>query len=319
MQACIPTKSSCIASELDKLEQQLTQHIKSDVILARMIGKHLLKHAGKRIRPTLMILSALACGYPKEQTEHIELSCIVEYIHTASLLHDDVIDQAVTRRNQPTAANLWGNKASILGGDFLHAKAFQMLSRIANPDILKILANSTSQLIEGELEQLHQNGNAQLSAQQYLKIIEAKTASLFSASTELGAVLAQSTAQQQTLYNVGHYLGMSFQILDDTLDYTPENKSGKPCAQDIQQGTVTLPFIIAYNQSSNSEKNLLASMLGQENTQLSDVCDIFTRTQALTKSQTIANQMLDNAKTNIIQLPSSIYREELSKLINSIV
>ncbi len=311
---------SIITDELAALEVKIVDNIDSISPLANQVCQHLTHHPGKRIRPTVLILSALAAGYDTRADDvHLELASIIEYIHNASLLHDDVIDDAATRRGLPAANTIWGNKACILTGDFLHARAFQIATSLGAQVVFEILSDAVTDIIEGELEQLRFNRDYSISKTQYLSIIGAKTARLFSVSCQLGALIGEgSSADLDALTAYGHHLGMAFQLMDDIADYTATT-ANKACGQDIASGVMTLPLIYAYQHSDDTDKEHLAKLIKNPQTQLADVIPFVERTGAVEKCLQEAMTATKLAEESIAKLKPTTYKDALLKLVRSIV
>ncbi|HET6545862.1 MAG TPA: polyprenyl synthetase family protein [Rhodanobacteraceae bacterium] len=228
----------------------IRQRLASDVVLVNRIAEHIIAGGGKRLRPMLHLLAAEAAGY--DGREHIQLAAVIEFIHTATLLHDDVVDESGLRRGRETANALWGNAASVLVGDFLYSRSFQMMVEIDRMRVMRILADTTNQIAEGEVLQLLHIGNADTDEAAYLHVVERKTAVLFSAATRLGGVLAGlPAAEEETLARYGLELGFAFQIADDVLDYVAEDGAlGKNIGDDLAEGKPTLPIILAIARSA---------------------------------------------------------------------
>ncbi|MBU6431956.1 MAG: polyprenyl synthetase family protein, partial [Nitrospirae bacterium] len=229
--------------ELEGVEHQVRTNLDSSVALVNTVAAHILNSGGKRIRPLLLLLSARLCGYTGR--DHHQLGSLVEFIHTATLLHDDVVDDADIRRGKRTARKVWGNQISILVGDYLYSKAICQIVDFRSQGINEVLAEACKKMAEGEVLQLYYNGNPAMPEADYLKIVEHKTAGLIAASCRMGAILADATeAQQDALFRFGQYLGMAFQVADDTLDYTANGERlGKTLGQDLRQGKATLPLL----------------------------------------------------------------------------
>ncbi|MEC8063970.1 MAG: polyprenyl synthetase family protein [Pseudomonadota bacterium] len=317
MEQTIEDIQQLIANELHELEVVISTQAHSKSELANSVINHLLKAHSKRIRPTIVILSALANGLIQDSTDHIELACIIEYLHTASLLHDDVIDHAKKRRSRDTAHTIWGNTASILSGDFLHAKAFQMTTDLNCYSIQQVLADATENVIEGELEHLHVNRNIKITKMQYLNIIGAKTAKLFTLSSQLGCMLATDDSNSiQAMAEYGHHLGIIFQIVDDCLDYQESNsKLGKHIGQDIQEGKPTLPIIIAYQKCCEQDQEKLAILFRDKSTTLNDVKPFLDKTHALKTCYDEIHTAADLARQALYNIPKTQYRNALENLI----
>jgi octaprenyl-diphosphate synthase len=243
--------------ELEGVERQVRTNLDSSVALVNTVAAHILNSGGKRIRPLLLLLSARLCGYTGR--DHHQLGSLVEFIHTATLLHDDVVDDADIRRGQRTARKVWGNQISILVGDYLYSKAICQVVDFRSQGINEVLAEACKKMAEGEVLQLYYNGNPAMPETEYLKIVEHKTAGLIAASCRMGAILANaSEAQQDALFRFGQYLGMAFQVADDTLDYTANGEHlGKTLGQDLRQGKATLPLLYLLHHCSEHDRQMI--------------------------------------------------------------
>jgi len=243
--------------ELEGVERQVRTNLDSSVALVNTVAAHILNSGGKRIRPLLLLLSARLCGYTGR--DHHQLGSLVEFIHTATLLHDDVVDDADIRRGQRTARKVWGNQISILVGDYLYSKAICQVVDFRSQGINEVLAEACKKMAEGEVLQLYYNGNPAMPEAEYLKIVEHKTAGLIAASCRMGAILADaSAAQQDALFRFGQYLGMAFQVADDTLDYTANGEHvQKTLGQDLRQGKATLPLLHLLHHCSEQDRQMI--------------------------------------------------------------
>lgn len=250
-----------LQDDLINVNKMIITYLSSDVTLIPRIAQHLILAGGKRIRPLITCAAAKLCGYTG--TRHIPLAASIEFVHAATLLHDDVIDESTTRRNQPTANALWGNKASILVGDFLFARAFELMVKTDSITVLETIAEASKKISEGEILQLDALHNIEISKENYFRIIAAKTATLFSAGCKSGAMLATDDAAKiSALHAFGHNLGMVFQIIDDILDYTGDARTiGKDIGNDIREGKVTLPLIRAFEAASPTQKTFIEGLL----------------------------------------------------------
>jgi octaprenyl-diphosphate synthase len=234
------------------VDRLIRERLASDVALVNRIAEHIIAGGGKRLRPMLHLLAAAAAGY--EGREHIQLAAVIEFIHTATLLHDDVVDDSGLRRGRETANALWGNPASVLVGDFLYSRSFQMMVEIERLRVMRILADTTNQIAEGEVLQLLHIGNADVDEAAYLRVVERKTAVLFAAATQLGGVLADlPERQERALAHYGLELGFAFQIADDVLDYVAGGALGKNAGDDLAEGKPTLPIILAMAASAPAD------------------------------------------------------------------
>lgn len=250
-----------IAGELKEVEEDFERRLGSRVPLVTEIARHLVLSGGKRIRPALMILSARLCGY--EGKDYIPLAGAIELIHTATLLHDDVVDNAEMRRGNPTANVLWGNVASVLVGDFLLSRAFSMMVEVRDLKVLEVMAETTTLLAEGETFELTKTADISLTEGEYLEMVAQKTASLMSASARIGAILARAREEQEeALATFGLKVGIAFQLVDDCLDYIGKEEAlGKKVGSDIKEGKVTLPLIWTLGRCSSEERNFIRDTL----------------------------------------------------------
>ncbi len=240
-----------IRNDLDKVDQEFRKNLSSSVSIIAAIGEHLLRSGGKRFRAKLLLLAAKLCGHSGEN--HISMASLIEFIHTATLLHDDVVDKAKLRRGIESANAKWGNEACVLVGDFLFTKCFTRMVESGNWKILHTISRATTIMAEGELEELIRTNDLSLTEETYLSIIARKTAYLISAATQIGAILGNvSEEKEEALAQFGMNVGIAFQLIDDNLDYT-SNKSGKKIGIDLQEGKITLPLIIALNQCTEEE------------------------------------------------------------------
>ncbi|HEU4685062.1 MAG TPA: polyprenyl synthetase family protein [Nitrospira sp.] len=243
--------------ELEGVEDQVRKNLDSSVTLVNTVAAHILNSGGKRIRPLVLLLSARLCGYVDR--DHHQLGSLVEFIHTATLLHDDVVDDADIRRGKRSARKVWGNQISILVGDYLYSKAMCQVVEFRSQGINEVLAEACKKMAEGEILQLHYNGNPSMPETDYLKIVEHKTAGLIAAACRMGAILADAAEpQQEALYRFGQYIGIAFQVADDTLDYTANGDSlGKSLGQDLRQGKATLPLLHLLQHCSDSDRQMI--------------------------------------------------------------
>jgi octaprenyl-diphosphate synthase len=243
------------------------QRLGSDVALVNQVAHHIIHNGGKRLRPLAVLLSARACGF--DHGNHVPAAAIIEFIHTATLLHDDVVDNSGLRRGQQTANSLFGNEASVLVGDFLYSRAFQMMVEIEEPRILEVLANATNTIAEGEVLQLMNCNNPDTTEADYMEVIYRKTAKLFEAGTRIGAILAhRDNALEQMLATYGRHLGLAFQLVDDALDYDADpNELGKNIGDDLADGKPTLPLIHAMKHGSAAERHMIREAIEAGSTQ----------------------------------------------------
>ena len=250
--------------EILRVEEQFRKDLASRVPLIRKVGEYVLASGGKRVRPMMLLLSARLAGYQGES--HIGLASVVEFIHTATLLHDDVVDSAVLRRGQDSVNAVWGNEASVLVGDFLFAKSFSIMVREGNLEILKTLSDATTQMAEGEVLQLISTCDVDLDEERYIEVVRNKTAVLLSAASRCGALLgACPPEQEEALSAYGMDLGIAFQFMDDALDYVADQDAfGKECGHDLLEGKVTLPLIHTLKRCNAEERKKIAGIIEQE-------------------------------------------------------
>ena len=249
-------------SDMERMEHRIHESLGTDVPLIRQVSKYILGAGGKRFRPLLLLLSARLCGYREHNAEYL-LGSVVEYIHTASLLHDDVVDEAKIRRGRSSANSLWGNQASILVGDYLYSKALYHAVRLESQRVMDVLSETTTTMSEGEVLQLMQIQNADISEADYFRLVECKTGVLISASCRLGAIVSKAPlSQEDALMAYGKNLGFAFQITDDTLDYAADQKQlGKVLGKDLAEGKVTLPLIYTIRKAAPEENGRLREIL----------------------------------------------------------
>jgi len=293
----------------------IRQRLTSDVVLINQIAEHIIGSGGKRLRPLLVLLSAKAAGY--SGSRHISLAAIVEFIHTATLLHDDVVDQSHLRRGRQTANAVWGNAASVLVGDFLYSRSFQMMVELNQVRVMQILANTTNAIAEGEVLQLLHLHNADTNEADYLKVINRKTAVLFSAAARLGAVLAGLPFdQEEALACYGLNLGYAFQITDDVLDYVAESVTlGKNIGDDLAEGKPTLPLIYALRHSQPEQAASLRRALEKGGLDsLENIIAALRDSGALEYSHRLARHYMTIAKEALAALPLCDAHDKLSQL-----
>lgn len=308
-----------IASDMAQVDAVIAQRLASDVPLVGQISQYIISAGGKRLRPALLLLMSGALGYT--QSHKYQLAAVVEFIHTATLLHDDVVDESSLRRGRPTANQAFGNAASVLVGDFLYSRAFQMMVECGSMRVMSILAEATNVIAEGEVLQLMNMHDASLSEQAYLNVIRSKTAKLFEASARLAAVLAGSTAVvEEACASYGQALGTAFQVIDDALDYEGDaSRMGKNLGDDLREGKVTLPLIVAMQRATASEASLIRQVIEQPQAdtlekQLELILAIIRRTDALQATHAAAQAESQRAIMALDGLPDSIYKTALLKL-----
>ena len=306
-----------VQEDLALTNQLICTELVSEIPLIETITQHITQNRGKQLRPLTVILSARACGYPESGTEHHELAAIIEFVHTATLLHDDVIDESTMRRGEKTANAVWDNQATVLVGDFLYSRAFQMLARRSNVPIMQCLSNTTNAIAEGEVQQLIHQHNPTITKDDYDQVIYRKTAKLFESASEIGALLTQQDpATQAALATYGRNIGMAFQIIDDILDYTGEtSKSGKNIGDDLAEGKMTLPLIIALEKGNVAQKNQIKDAIQQSSIdKLPTILELLSDTDALATAQQEAIHYANRASDALQALPDSPYRDAMLNL-----
>ncbi len=297
------------------IDEVIRVKLHSDVVLVRQVGEYIINSGGKRLRPALVILSAGAFGYTGKY--HHNLAAIIEFIHTATLLHDDVVDASELRRSKATANALFGNAASVLVGDFLYSRAFQMMVEVNNMRIMQVLADATNTIAEGEVLQLLNCRNPDVKEENYLQVIRYKTAKLFEAATRLGAILCSVTpAEEESMAAYGMHLGTAFQLTDDMLDYSGDyHDTGKNLGDDLAEGKPTLPLIYAMKTGSEKQVTIVRNAIKQGGEgSLQAVLDVIQKTDALDYTRQKAEAESSMASAAISSLPNSNYKECLLQL-----
>ncbi len=300
-----------IKPESQAVDREIEKRLNSDILLINQLGRYIIQSGGKRLRPALLLLSSKACGYAG--TAHITLATVVEFIHTATLLHDDVVDGSAMRRGRASANAVFGNEASVLVGDFLYSRAFQMMVEIQNLRVMDILAGATNTIAEGEVLQLLNCNDPDIEEAQYLTVIRSKTAKLFEAAGELGAVLGGSPETEPLLATYGRHLGTAFQLIDDALDYGIQNERlGKNIGDDLAEGKTTLPLIHVLRTGTKAEQALVRTAIEQGGLeQIGGVIAAIESTQAIAYTARRAEGEADLARAALTSLPDSPYKQAL--------
>ena len=311
-----------IGEDLKLVELQFRKDLQSDVPLIRKVGEYVLSSGGKRVRPALLLLSARLCGYTADKA--VPLASVIEFIHTATLLHDDVVDSATLRRGLASANSLWGNEASVLVGDFLFSKSFSLMVGVGSLDILRVLSDATTVIAEGEVMQLLCTGELDLTEEQYINVVRSKTAILMSAACEAGAYLgAAPHRQQQALADFGMELGIAFQLMDDLLDYVAtEEEFGKSIGHDLEEGKITLPLIHTLRHCNDSERAVIAAVVEQDEMSLDDfrvVSGLVKQYGGIAFTVEAANRHIERCKSHLDQFEPSPVREALLSLSEYVV
>lgn len=305
-----------VSDDMEAVNCLIQQRLKSDVVLVNQLSTYIINSGGKRMRPLLALLIARACDYNGKR--HIDIAAIIEFIHTATLLHDDVVDESDLRRGKDTANNVWGNQAAVLVGDFLYSRSFEMMIDVGKMQVMKILATTTNVIAEGEVLQLLNCNDADTDEQRYMDVIYSKTAKLFEAACLIGAVLAElSEKDQQSIAHYGLHLGTAFQLVDDILDYSASAKDmGKNVGDDLAEGKPTLPLIIALQRGSKSEAKIIRHAIeegsGLEN--LDTILTIIESTGAIDYTKEKANEEVNMAIESLSCLADNPYKTALEEL-----
>jgi octaprenyl-diphosphate synthase len=304
-----------IQNDLGKVEETLEIFTQSKNPLISEISDYLFKKAGKRIRPALLMLCARLLGY--EGDDHVLMSALVETIHTASLIHDDIIDHSEVRRGRPTIHAKWGANITVLLGDYLYIKTLNLAVQSKHKEVIQILTDTSAQMIDGELYEYYMSGNLDLSENDYLEILDKKTASLFSASCLIGGLLCDTSDKERNLLaEYGRNIGMSFQVVDDLLDYTGNiDTLGKPVLTDLEEGRITLPLIYTLNHDGMDNKERIAQLIQQKELgreTKSEILEIVDSNGALDYTYRKAESFALKSKEILNEFPRSIYRESLN-------
>ncbi len=302
-------------ADMAQVNACIQDSLKSDVVLINQIANYIVASGGKRLRPMLLTLCAHACDY--QGAKHIPLAAIIEFIHTATLLHDDVVDESDLRRGQRSAHSVWGNAASVLVGDFLYSRSFQMMVGLDSMRIMEVLADTTNTIAEGEVQQLLNMGDPEVDLERYMQVIENKTAKLFEAACQLAAIISDQPQEiEQALAIYGNRLGSAFQIADDVLDYNGDaDTMGKNAGDDLAEGKPTLPLIFARERCNEKERELLDAAISDGGADdLNPILAIIEKTDSLRSAMTVARAKASEARQAIGVLPATPWREALEQL-----
>lgn len=310
---------SVVEADFDSVNDFIIDQLHSEVSLVESIGHYIVEAGGKRLRPILVLLAARSCEVKNDQ--HIPLAAVIEFIHTATLLHDDVVDMSTLRRGRPTVNAQWNNPSSVLVGDFIYSRAFQILVKIGDMRIMEIIADTTNKIAEGEVLQLINKNNPQSSEQNYLQVIENKTAILFQAAAQCGAILgAAPTPVENALKRFGMHLGTAFQLIDDVLDYDGDTEAmGKNIGDDLAEGKPTLPLIYALAKGNTEQQTIIKQGLQNDaisTATLQDVLKIVRDSGALDYTRQLAQHEAAAALQCLEALDDSVYRTALQKMVH---
>lgn len=309
------TIKQSLAPDMSIVDRIIRTRLHSDVALVNQMSEYIINNGGKRLRPALVVLSANALGYSGKY--HHDLAAVVEFIHTATLLHDDVVDESDLRRGQATASALFGNAASVLVGDFLYSRAFQMMVEVNDMRVMQTLADATNTIAEGEVLQLLSCHDANVDAASYLRVIYCKTAKLFEAAMRLGAILSQvDNATEEAVAKYGVHLGTAFQLVDDILDYSgDEHETGKNLGDDLSEGKPTLPLIYAMQHGDIEQAAVVKQAIEQGNIEgFAEVLQVIKETGALEFTRRQAQKESDAACAALSMLPDTNYKHSLLQL-----
>lgn len=311
---------SLVADELQQTDELIHEKIISDIPLAKNIAEHIVSSGGKRVRPLVVLLSAMACDELNEKA--ISLAAIIELLHTATLLHDDVIDESTQRRGKPTANENWGNEASVLVGDLLYSRSFQLIASLKHTDITQVIADATSKIVEGEVLQLMHCHDTTTTQETYIEIVKRKTGMLFEVAALAGPILAGADEVVcEAMQTYGSHLGIAFQILDDALDYQGDAELiGKNLGDDLHEGKPTLPLIYVLKHGDNAQKKVIVDAIrNPEDASLTEVQKIIADTQAIVYCQELAQQMIIIAKQQLSVLKGSPAKQALADLADFVI
>ncbi len=305
-----------IRADLSLVDRTLCKRLDSDVALIKTISEYIVGAGGKRLRPAVLLLVARALGYRGEK--HVDLAVVIEFIHTATLLHDDVVDESDLRRGRSTANSMFGNAASVLVGDFLYSRSFQMMVDADNARVMRIMADATNRIAEGEVLQLLNIHDPSVNEARYFEVAERKTATLFEAGARIAAVFAGAdTVLENRCADYGASLGKAFQIIDDVLDYAGDSEEiGKRLGDDLREGKMTLPLIHALRSAAPAQRDLVTTAVLEGQGDFSAVARIVTENGSLEYSRAIAQREANNARASVDQLPQSVFRDSLLHLID---
>ncbi len=310
-----------IEDELKMVESLFETHLATETPLIQRVAKYVISSGGKRIRPILLLVSSKICGYKGD--DHIPLAAVIEFIHTATLLHDDVVDNAPLRRGKSSANTVFGNEASVLVGDYLFAKSFKVLSSLDNMDVIKAYSIAVTLMAEGEVKELVKTADIKTTEDDYLDIIIKKTAVLFACASQIGAIISLKTDEYgQNLYDYGLNIGIAFQLMDDALDYTSNEEFGKFIGNDLKEGKLTLPLIHTMERCLNSEKDIVSEIIYKKkltNADLQAVLKLVKSYDSIDYTISKAKAAVLKAKENLNVFPDSEHKRNLTDIANYII
>lgn len=304
-----------VEEEMQRVDRTIEQRLDSDIPLINELASYIIHSGGKRLRPLILLLCARCCDY--RGLQHIQLAAVIEFIHTATLLHDDVVDSSATRRGKPSANHVWGNEASILVGDFLYSRAFEMMVETGSMEVMNIMANATNAIAEGEVLQLMNRHSSKTTEEQYMDTIRRKTAKLFESATRIAGVISdQEPKVLRNLRNYGLHLGIAFQLIDDVLDYDADHRFiGKDLGDDLAEGKLTLPLIHALERADPNRRRILHSAIEQgDRERIAEILDIVKSTGSLDYTLERACSHAARARQSADELPANDFRDALASL-----
>jgi len=305
-----------VSDDMKAVNALIQRRLQSDVVLVNQLSHYIINSGGKRLRPLLALLVARACGYQGDK--HVDIAAIVEFIHTATLLHDDVVDESDMRRGKDTANNVWGNQAAVLVGDFLYSRSFEMMVDVGVMRVMEILSHTTNAIAEGEVLQLLNCNDADTTEERYMEVIHSKTAKLFEATCKLGAVVAGLPGEQEeAMARYGMHLGTAFQLVDDVLDYSASAaEMGKNIGDDLAEGKPTLPLIIALKRSKGKQAKMIRQAIehGDGLNYIDDILVTIKVTNAIAYTEEVAKREIDQAIQNLKCLEDGDYKTALESL-----
>ncbi|MDA8299024.1 MAG: polyprenyl synthetase family protein [Deltaproteobacteria bacterium] len=310
-----------IENELEKVEEQFEKHLITETPLIHKVAEYVISSGGKRIRPILLIVASKLCGY--DGNDHISLAAVIEFIHTATLLHDDVVDNAPLRRGKASANTIFGNEAAVLVGDYLFAKSFKVLSDINNIKVIKSYSDATTLMAEGEVKELVKTADIKTGEKDYLDIIIKKTAVLFACASEVGAIIAGKEEKcAKKLYDYGLNIGIAFQLMDDALDYISDKEFGKFIGNDLKEGKLTLPLIHAIERASQDEKEVITNIIYKKRLASKDLRTVLSLVKSygsIDYTISKAKDAIKKAKKNLDIFPDSKYKNSLIDIADYII
>ncbi len=313
-QSTLDAAISLVSDDLAAVDTTIRSQLNSDVALISTLGEYIIQSGGKRLRPLILLLAAKALEY--RGNDHVMLAAVIEFIHTATLLHDDVVDSSELRRGNPTANHVWGNEASVLVGDFLYSRSFEMMVSVNSMPVMNLMASTTNTIAAGEVMQLLNAHDATLTEAAYYETIYRKTARLFESAAQLGGIVSNNERHEQALAAYGRHLGSAFQMVDDLLDYqSSSSEMGKNVGDDLAEGKPTLPLIQAMQLANKADKQVIITAIenGQRE-KIESILSIVESTGALDYTKNAARKEAEKAKQSLADIPNTDYKKALLNL-----